>query len=53
MVESIQSINNTKEECSLVILGHANVGKSSFCGRLMIDLNMLTQRQIDQYRTKA
>ena len=42
MVES----NLKKEECSLVILGHSNVGKSSLCGSILLALGLVEPREI-------
>ena len=40
MVESNQ-INKYKSECDVVTLGHVDVGKSTLCGRILLDLNII------------
>ena len=36
-----------------MICGHSNVGKSSLCGRLLVDLNMIDQRELVKIKAKA
>ena len=40
MVETSE-IYPYKNECDLVTLGHVDVGKSTLCGRILLDLNMI------------
>ncbi len=49
MVES----NSKKEECSLVILGHSNVGKSSLCGSILLSLGLVDAREVQKLKALA
>ena len=36
-----------------MILGHADVGKSSLCGRIMLESGQLEEREIAKYKQDA
>jgi len=46
MVEKADNLSKIKEEHSLVILGHSNVGKSTLCGSILLGLGEVDSREI-------
>jgi|LauGreDrversion4_2_1035121.scaffolds.fasta_scaffold333504_1 translation elongation factor EF-1alpha len=40
----------SNRQLNIVILGHADVGKSSLCGRIMLESGQLTEREISKYK---
>ena len=49
MVESYQN-PIYKSECDIVTLGHVDVGKSTLCGRILLDLNKIDQRDVAKFK---
>ncbi len=42
-----------KGQCDIVVLGHVNVGKSTLCGRILLDSKMVDIREIDRLKNEA
>ena len=49
----MESSQIAKDECNLVILGHVNTGKSTLCGRILLDLDIVDNREIDKLKQEA
>ena len=53
MVESLNTKTTIKDQCDIVVLGHVNVGKSTLCGRILLDSKMVDIREIDRLKNEA
>ncbi len=42
-----------KNQCDIVVLGHVNLGKSTLCGRILLDFGMVTEREIAKLKKEA
>lgn len=49
----IAEVDESKEPTSLVFIGHVDAGKSTICGNLMLQLGVVDQRTIEQYKLEA
>lgn len=38
---------------SIVFVGHVDAGKSTVCGRLLVDLNLIEERILEKYKKEA
>lgn len=51
--DELVEVDESRDPCSLVFIGHVDVGKSTICGNLMFMTGMVDQRIIDQYKQEA
>lgn len=42
-----------REPCSLVFIGHVDAGKSTISGQIMLQMDMIDEREIEKYRKEA
>jgi translation elongation factor EF-1alpha len=45
--------NNELSQCDLVVLGHSNTGKSTLCGRILLDTGLVDDRDIVSLKRDA
>lgn len=49
----LKEVDRSKEPCSIVFIGHVDVGKSTICGNLMYQMGIIDDRVIQKYKTEA
>lgn len=52
MVEQLNTNTNT-QDCNIVIVGHVNTGKSTLAGRILVDLGMVDEREMNKLKQDA
>lgn len=45
--------NNTKICVNVIFVGHVDAGKSTLCGRLLVDLGLIEERILEKYKKDA
>ena len=46
-------VDETRQPCSLVFIGHVDAGKSTISGNLMFAMGVVDKRTIDKYKEEA
>lgn len=49
----LEEVDETREPCSMVFIGHVDAGKSTICGNLMFMNGVVDQRTIQKYKEEA
>ena len=49
----LTEVDRSKEPCSIVFIGHVDVGKSTICGNLMYQMGIVDERVIQKYKAEA
>jgi peptide chain release factor subunit 3 len=52
-LKDIVEVDETKQPCSVVFIGHVDAGKSTICGSIMIRTGMIDDRTIIKYKEEA
>jgi len=51
--EKIQKVDESREPCSLVFIGHVDAGKSTISGQIMYLMDCVDERVIEKYKKEA
>ena len=46
-------VDETRQPCSLVFIGHVDAGKSTICGNIMVSMGLVDKRTIERYKEEA
>jgi len=46
-------VDETRQPCSLVLIGHVDAGKSTISGNLMLAMGVIDKRVVEQYKKEA
>jgi len=46
-------VDETRQPCSLVFIGHVDAGKSTISGNIMFAMNVVDKRTIEKYKEEA
>jgi peptide chain release factor subunit 3 len=52
-MEQVVSVDETRQPCSLVFIGHVDAGKSTISGNLMLAMGIVDKRTIEKYKEEA
>jgi peptide chain release factor subunit 3 len=52
-MEQVISVDETRQPCSLVFIGHVDAGKSTISGNLMLAMGIVDKRTIEKYKEEA
>ncbi|ELA40929.1 small GTP-binding protein domain protein, partial [Vittaforma corneae ATCC 50505] len=51
---NLENLNlNTKKTLNIVFVGHVDSGKSTICGRILVDLQLVDERILEKYRQQS
>ena len=51
--ENVKDVDETRDPCSLIFIGHVDAGKSTICGQLMYLMGSVDERTIAKYKQEA
>ena len=51
--EGLVEVDQKREPCSMVFIGHVDAGKSTICGNLMYMMGVVDARTIEKYKAEA
>jgi peptide chain release factor subunit 3 len=51
--EKIVEVDETRQPCSLVCIGHVDAGKSTICGNIMLAMGVIDKRTVEKYKEEA
>ena len=51
--EAIIKVDESKQPCSLVFIGHVDAGKSTISGQIMLLMGCVDERTIEKYKKEA
>ena len=51
--EQLVDVDETRQPCSLVFIGHVDAGKSTISGNLMLAMGVIDKRTVDKYKEEA
>lgn len=52
-IEATIEVDETRQPCSLVFIGHVDAGKSTISGNLMLSMGVIDKRTFDKYKEEA
>ena len=51
--EDLTKVDENRQPCSIVLIGHENVGKSTISGQIMLQKKQIDDRQVEKLQKDA